>query len=364
MKVMHVEAGKNLYGGALQVFYLLRELAGEGIENILVCPTGSAIAEQAQDCAVVEACTMRGDLDLGFVGRLSALIDRHQPDLVHVHSRRGADLWSLFAAKRKSVPAILTRRVDNPEPGWFARKKYHGYNKVVAISEGIRQVLLSEGVAVDHVRTIHSAVDSDKFSPGRQRNLLSKRFDVPEDALVVAVVAQLIERKGHRYLFEIVPRLLETFPSLRIVVLGKGGMESQLKQDVAQRGLTENIIFAGFHPDIENILPHVDIVAHPALMEGLGVALLQASACAVPIVGAAAGGIPEIVRHEHNGLLVPPADSEALYEALATLLADADLRALYGKNGRALVESDFSIAQMAKRNAALYREVLTEAAKV
>ncbi len=361
MKVMHVEAGKNLYGGALQVFYLLRELANQGIENVLVCPTGSAIGEQAQDVAVVEACTMRGDLDVGFVGRLGKLIERHQPDVLHVHSRRGADVWSLLAAKRKGLPAILTRRVDNPEPAWFARKKYHAYNKVVAISEGIRQVLLSEGVAADHVSTIHSAVDGDKFSPGRQREVLNKRFGLPDDALVVAVIAQLIERKGHRYLFDTVADLAKTFPSLRVLVLGKGAMEDTLKHDVKQRGLTEHIVFAGFHPDIENILPHVDIVAHPALMEGLGVALLQASACAVPIVGAAAGGIPEIVQHEHNGLLVPPADSAALYQALLTLLSDAALRERYGKNGRYLVEQQFSVLQMAQRNAALYQSVLAGA---
>ncbi|MCJ7500627.1 glycosyltransferase, partial [bacterium] len=94
MKILHVETGMNLYGGALQVHYLLRGLADrEGVESVLVCPSGSAIAEAAREnVQTLHAVPMRGDLDLLFIHRLLDIIRKETPDIIHLHSRRGADI--------------------------------------------------------------------------------------------------------------------------------------------------------------------------------------------------------------------------------------------------------------------------------
>jgi len=170
MKVMHVEAGRNLYGGALQVFYLLRHLSTRNVDNILVCPPGSAIGKECREFATIEECRMGGDLDALLCGRLQKIIALHQPDIVHIHSRRGADIWGGLAARRSHTPALLTRRVDNREANFLARWKGGLYKKVVAISEGIRQVQLSMGLTAAHVITIHSAVDTDAYRPAPEDN--------------------------------------------------------------------------------------------------------------------------------------------------------------------------------------------------
>ncbi|MCK5352450.1 glycosyltransferase family 1 protein, partial [bacterium] len=94
MRILHVETGMNLYGGALQVHYLLRGLAGrEDVENVLVCPEGSAIAEAAREnVRTLHPVPMKGDLDLLFVPRLLGIIRKECPDIIHLHSRRGADI--------------------------------------------------------------------------------------------------------------------------------------------------------------------------------------------------------------------------------------------------------------------------------
>ena len=94
MKVLHVEAGMHLYGGALQVVFLLRGLKARGIHSVLACPTGSAIASEAAAHAEVVQMTMKGDADVGLLGRLRKLIREVQPDVVHLHSRRGSDIWA------------------------------------------------------------------------------------------------------------------------------------------------------------------------------------------------------------------------------------------------------------------------------
>jgi glycosyltransferase involved in cell wall biosynthesis len=115
---------------------------------------------------------------------------------------------------------------------------------------------------------------------------------------------------------------------------------------------------AGFRDDLSQILPCLDLLAHPATMEGLGVSLLQASAAGVPIVASRAGGISEAVRDGVNGLLVPPGDAAALGAALSRLLADADLRRRLGAAGRILIRDEFSADVMIEGNLSVYRELV------
>lgn len=363
MKVLHIEAGRHLYGGAHQVLYLLEGLAARGIENILACPQGSAIAHKAQPWAQVIELPMSGELDLMLSRRLYRLLKATRPDLVHVHSRRGVDVWGGIAARRAGIPAVLSRRVDNPEPRWLAHWKYGLYAKVIAISEGIRQVLLKEGVPPEHVVTVRSAVDAAPFLHACERDVFRDTFGLPEQALVLGVIAQLIPRKGHRHLLAILPEIVQRHPEVRVLFFGRGAHRPQLERQVEQRGLTQHVLFTGFCDDLARWLPCLDIIVHPADMEGLGVSLLQGAAAGVPIVATAVGGIPEAVRDGENGLVVPPAEPAALAEALLRLLADATLRTTLGARGRALVQREFSVDAMVQGNLALYQRVLGQGAQ-
>lgn len=363
MRILHIETGRHLYGGALQVCYLLEGLEQRSVENLLVCTKGSEIARAAASYATIEAMPMHGELDLLFPFRLSRLIRTYQPDCVHVHSRRGADLWAGICARRHRTPVIITRRVDNREWPPFARIKYATYNRVVTISEGIRQVLLSEGLAPEQVTCIHSVVKVDHYREPRDRNWFAGQLGVPATAPVIGVIAQLIPRKGHRFLLEITPRLLALFPGLRIVFFGQGPLRQELEAYVTQEGLAGAVSFAGFRKDMSKILPCLDLVVHPALMEGLGVSLLQAAAAAVPIVGARAGGIPEIVRDGLNGRLVEPGNSEQLFGAVSELLGNPALASQFGAAGRDLVLRDFSVDAMVDQYVELYRKLAGEYGK-
>jgi glycosyltransferase involved in cell wall biosynthesis len=356
--ILHVETGRHLYGGALQVYYLLRGLKERGCRNVLVCPEASAIAAAARDVAEVIALPMGGDLDLRFIARLRCAIREMRPDLVHLHSRRGADVLGGIAARREKVPVILTRRVDNPEPRLLASLKYRLYDRVLTISEGIRRVLIDEGVPAGKVQCVHSAVDSVRFRPDCDRAWFNATFGTERGDRAVGMVAQFIERKGHRHLLAAIPPLAREFPRLRVLLFGKGPLENEVTAQIRDLGLEGCVRFGGFRDDLERVLPCLEILVHPAEMEGLGVSLLQAAACAVPIVASAAGGIPEAVRHDENGLLVPPADPAALTAALAGLLRDSDKARRLGDGGRRLVEREFSIAAMVDGNLRVYRELL------
>lgn len=357
MKIVHVETGMHLYGGAQQVAYLLAGLAGQGIDNVLVCPPGAAIGQHFSGSRIrVIETPCAGDLDLGFMLRLRRVLREERPDLVHLHSRRGADVLGGIAARLAGVPAILSRRVDNPESRLVAALKYRLYARVVCISQGIADVLLSEGVPADKVVVVRSAVDAAPWTNPEPREAFCHEFGVRADAPILGVVAQLIERKGHHFLFEALAGLKDQ-QDFSLVVFGQGPRREALEQEARDLGLADRIRFAGFRKDLPRWLGGLDLLVHPALMEGLGVSLLQASAAGVPIIASRAGGMPEAVRDGVNGLLVAPGDTAALRLALQKMLAEPAERRAQGQRGIQLIASEFSVDTMMQGNLALYRSL-------
>ncbi len=360
MRILHLEAGRHLYGGAAQVRTLIDGLGAARVDNVLVCPPGSALAAQPP-AGRVAPVAMHGELDIGMLPRLVRMIRAEQPDLVHVHSRRGADLYGGVAAAIAGVPAVLTRRVDAAEPRWLARLKYRPYATVVALSRAIEAQLAAAGVDDMRLRRIPSAVDTGLYRPDpAARERLLAAFGLRSDALVVAVVAQLIERKRHRRLLAVLPDLVRSEPRLRVLCFGRGPLEQGLAREIDERGLAQVVTLAGFRSDLPQLMSGLDLVVHPAEREGLGLALLEAAAAGVPVVACAAGGVPDVVEHGVTGALVPVGDAAALRAAIEQLLAAPDERRRLGAAARVRAERRFGVAGMVAAHVSLYERVLGE----
>jgi len=361
MHIAHLETGRHLYGGAQQVLYLLEGLANAGVQSTLVCPPDSAICAAAVnlDCKIV-AIPTAGDLDVGFGQRLAGWLKDCQPDLLHVHSRRGADIWGGMAARQTGTPAVLSRRVDNPDFPVIGKVKYRLYERGIAISDDMRSQLHGGAVTNSRLRLVHSAVDADLCQPTWSREQFRAEFGLQNDELAVICVGQLIPRKGQAVLLDAWPSVLETYPRARLILFGHGASEPDLRAQVERHGLGATVNFAGFRNDLRAFLGHTDLLVHPALREGLGICLLEAQAAAVPIVASRAGGIPEAVADGISGLLVRPEDPAAISAAVVGLLGNAEQRAVLGQGGREHVAKHFSLQAMVSGNLAVYRELLQE----
>lgn len=358
LKLMHVEAGENFYGGARQVAFLVEGLARRGVDNVVVCPRGSLTARRMGELpAKLRAIPMAGDLDLPLVGRLRRLLREEKPDLLHLHSRRGPEILGAVAGRLRGLPIVYSRRNDHYESKLVTRFKYRLYDRVVAISQAIGEVLRDSGVPPGKIRVVRSAYAPEPVKP-LGREALRAELGLPREAFVIAVVAQLIRRKGHAVLLEAMPRLLREVPSLHAVFFGKGALQDELERRIAEAGLGARVHLAGYREDLPELLEGLDLVVHPAFAEGLGVSLLQASANGVPIVASRAGGIPEAVRDGVNGLLVPPHDAVALGDAILALARDEPRRRSMGEAGRRLIATEFSVDAMVEGNLAVYRELL------
>ena len=365
LSVAHIETGRHLYGGAQQVVYLLQGLANRGVRNLLIAPQNSEISAAVQSNGSAKVITTRhsGDLSLGFYRETRRILNAEQPKLVHMHSRRGADTLGGLAAKASAVPAVLSRRVDNREHPLAIRFKYPLYRQVIGISQAICHVLSEQGVDQTRLHCVHSTVDSDNFDTStdnrrRARQALNTEYGIPADHLLLAVVAQLIPRKGHRQLLSVLPAVIARQPKLSLLIFGQGPERDAIAAQIDSLGLAKHVQLAGFKSDLDRDLMGIDIIVHPAEKEGLGVALLKASAAGVPIIAGRAGGIPEIVQHEKNGLLFTPGDNAQLQAALELLINAPLQRQAMGAAGIQIAQNQFSIEAMVDGNLAVYQQAL------
>jgi len=361
MKILHVETGRQLLGGPQQVIYLVRGLMDRGHDCTLVCPPGSGADSAARQQGIpVRSLFCAGDIDLPFAYRLTQYIRDSKPDLVHCHSRRGADVLGGLAASFADVPAVVSRRVDNTEMRMLAAMRYRSFRKIVAISEAVAAALREVGVEADRIEVIRSAVDAAPFDRHYARAAIDEAFGIQPHEFAIAAAGQLIERKGHRFLLEAAAALRESQGPFRVVIFGAGELDDALQRQAAALGIDDIVTFAGYREDLDGLLGCFDLLVHPALSEGLGIVTLKAQAAGVPVVAFRAGGLPEAVIDGEAGTLVPPADVAALTGAIATLMADDERRSRYGRAGQERMQAEFSIDTMVERHITLYDAILND----
>lgn len=156
--------------------------------------------------------------------------------------------------------------------------------------------------------------------------------------------------------------LLERFPSpphdLRLAIVGDGPMLEVLRELVASSGLADKVWVPGARSDIADVLRRLSIFVLPSLSEATPVVILEAMASGLPVVATRVGGVPDLVLDNETGLLVAPSAPEALADAMATYVLDAEMRRRHGLAGRARIETAYSIDAMVAGYAALYSDHL------
>jgi glycosyltransferase involved in cell wall biosynthesis len=146
-------------------------------------------------------------------------------------------------------------------------------------------------------------------------------------------------------------------PDALFLVAGPGEHEDMLRQMIEAEQLTTHVRLLGYRNDVYELLQICTLFVMPSLWEGLGVVLLEAGACRVPVVATNVGGIPEVIEHSANGLLVPPKDEYALAEAIIQLLDNPEQRHTMAERGRRIVENQYSSAALAERMESLYESL-------
>jgi glycosyltransferase involved in cell wall biosynthesis len=362
LSIFHCDFRLTWAGGQNQLWLLARGLRERGHRQRIVTRPESELAARARAAGfdVIEH-PYRGEVDPRGYGNLRRWMAAARPDVVHAHDSHSLMPAAVAARLVRPRPAVVGhRRVDFPIRGHpLSRWKYsRGPDRLIAISERVREVLLEDGVPASRIALIPSGIDLET-PPAPEGPSLRGRVDAPEGAPVVLTIASLADYKDHPTLIEAAARLKPREPMTRWAVCGAGGLLDRMRAEVEQRGLSGRVRYLGFVSGARGFLRDADVFCLSSRTEGLGTSVLDAMAAGVPVAATAAGGIPEMIEHQVTGLLASVGDGAALAAAVDRLLDDRALALRLADAARERVR-DFDIERTIARTEALYRQVAAE----
>jgi len=321
---------------------LLKELQRHGIPYAAAPPEGRGLSAGAY---VIKAAAS-----------LRRLIQTRSIDIVH--SQTVVPVLSARLAVRGLRPRpriIFHERGIHPRTYRLIGRPFNYLaDFVIANSHYERSKLIRGGLREDHCRTIHNCMYEDLRWTSDDRTAARRELGLAEHEPAVGVVGRLSVEKGHRYFLEAAARLRERVPHARLVIVGGGPLEDELRQHSRLLGLQNCVIFTGFRRDLRRLYAALDIATVPSLSEPFGNVALEAMAAAKPVVASRVGGLVESVLDHKTGLLVPPGDSHALARAIGTLLDNPSLAQQMAKAGRERVHQYFTLERVVREVEEVY----------
>lgn len=352
MSLFQIDSGKEWRGGQRQSFFLVRELQKKGYPcRFYVQPNSPLYKKAEQEGLPVFPLKVRSEADIIAVLRLARQMKKANCVLVHSHDAHAAAVSAMAASRAKVPLRVISRRVDFPlKNNYFSKIKYRrDVDRIIAISEGVKKVLVSCGIDKKKIKVVPSGIDYTPFENVSSKDYLHREFGFGKNDFLVGIVAHLADHKGHKYLIEAAGILKKKAPNIKLIIVGKGPLRMELDQKVKEVGVEDIVLFLGFREDVPQIMASLDLFVLSSYLEGLGTSILDAMASHLPVVATEVGGIPEVVIHEKTGLLVPPKDPAALAKAILRIYNDRKLAYSYGENGYRVVHEKYSSRAMAKK---------------
>jgi glycosyltransferase involved in cell wall biosynthesis len=358
--------GGVVHGGTSYCSSVLPGLARHGVTTKLCVlreehPAAAALA--ARDVETVFLHRHRWDpralIDLWGVVR------RVRPDILHLLSFKAMTLGSLIA-REAGLAAVLHLHDRTPPPPLLRpvlRRLARQAQATIAVSGSVAEFITGTyHLPASRLTVLHNGIDlaGIRVPCDAERAAQRARLGIPETAPVIAVVGRLFPNKRQAMLIGLMPAVLQACPGAVLLVVGDGAERPDCEAEVRRLGLGGVVRLLGQRPDVTDLLAAADLLALPSGSEGLPYALIEAAALALPAVACATGGVPEIVRHEVTGLLVPPDDAHGFARAIIRVLRDPVLARRLGTAARQHV-GRFDLEHHLGRLIALYHGALAGA---
>ncbi len=308
--------------------------------------------------------------DLRTLYDLVLIIKTEKPDVVHTHTSK-AGILGRIAAKIDRVPLNVHTPHGHVFFGhfgpilsrifmWIERLFEPLTNRVIVLTDGERKDYTDLNVyPEDKLVQIHSGVDIEKFKQVPVCAIEKKRsLGLEQNGLVVGFIGWLLPIKGPMHLLNAMVDVWQDHEDTNLVFIGKGDLDVDLRAAALRAGANGRVNFLGWRNDIDEILPLFDILVLPSLNEGMGRVLVEAMAAGKPVVASNIGGIPDLVKHDHNGLLVRPGDEKALATSIKQLISNPQKARLMGQHGREFCRQ-FSVEAMVEKIDTLYGKLLS-----
>lgn len=285
-------------------------------------------------------------------------------DIIHTNGYF-ADIIGIPAARMMGIPSIstchgfITNDMKLKLYCFLDRMVLLFANKIIAVSDDIKDNLAKIGIKKSKIRVILNSVESnsDRSALKFSRMQIPSNLDLQDEDLVLGYVGRLSEEKGTKFLIEAVSSLDQAKVPVKLLLIGDGHQKRELERLVQEKGLNRKVLFVGFQDRIEVWLKMLDVFVLPSLSEGTPMALLEAMAQGLPVVASNVGGIPSIIRSGYNGILTEPANQRKLVDAISMIYQNSQFRASLGVSAKKTVRERFNAAIWVKEIESLYLSI-------
>ena len=229
---------------------------------------------------------------------------------------------------------------------------------IIANSKATKRTILANTVqwlSEEKIEIIYNGIDLKKIDQAELKTDIREEFGIADDEILLANVGRLSRQKGHKYLVKVVKLLSERYQNFKVLVVGKGEIENEIKEQVKELGLEQHIIFTGFRTDVYSIMKQIDFLLHTALWEGFGFVVAEALAAKTPVVSTDVSNISEIMIDGETGYLAESKNPNDIAKKVEKMI-ETDNRQEMGKLGRKIVAENFAFQDQIDRLIKLYLE--------
>jgi len=350
MRVDLLITGLDIIGGA-EVF--VRQISpkliqsGVGLHVITVKSGGVLINELRNENVQVTELGIRNKNDLSVFRKLNELWNQDKPDVLHTHLFH-AGIIGRVTGKYSKIPKIIVHQHGYEYNRTLRRILFDKLSsnlvtQYIVSCEAVAKILQTrEKINNKKISIVYNGIDLYAFDHSGN---LSENIDhlLRIGSPLVCSIGRLEPEKGQKEIILAINRLLKQGQDVNLLLVGSGSSEASLKKLTRDLGLEEKILFTGTIREIPSLLSRIDIFVLASKWEGISMAILEAMAARKPVIATAVGGTPELINHQHTGLLVQVDDETALSNAIIHLLRNPALCKSFGEEGRHRIEKEFQI---------------------
>ena len=359
--ILHLDSELGWRGGQQQAVYLFEYLLKNNYKTHFICRIESKLAGYfKQNDYPFHSLPLKNELDLYSAWKIAQFCQKNHYQILHLHSAHALALGLLAKVFYRELKLIGVRRVDfKIKRNIFSQIKYKSnwIDVIIAISDNIKRVMLDDGIPANKIKTIRSGIDIHKFDKVPCNSSLKKDLDIPSDSLVIGTVAAIVGHKDYPNLLKAAEIVINSREQVVFIAAGTGDKEKEVFALAKKLNLKGRFKFLGYRNDVGQLLKLMDIFVLASQMEGLGTSVLDAMSVGLPIVGTNAGGIPEMLKQNVSGLIVPKQNPQALADSLLKLIDKRELREKISQNAKQEVKQ-FDVSLTAKKNIELYRQLI------
>jgi glycosyltransferase involved in cell wall biosynthesis len=369
IKVLHIVGGGEFGGAEQHLLTLIKKIDRSEFELHIACLFAEPLAPLVdKEGFPAHIFPMQSKFDWKPIGNLASLIKTEGFHIVHTHGVR-ANLIGRLAAKRAGVSHIVTtvhsvlafdyNRLPDRLINRLCEYTTRGLTeRFITVCDKLAVELTADGVPKEKIFTIHNGLELEKYNPDISGDPIRQEFGIAEDRIVMGIIARLHPVKGHTYLLEALALAVKKVPGLLLMIVGTGPDRAMLEEKCRELALGNNVVFTGFRRDVPAILASLDFLVLPSLSEGLSLTIMEGMAMKKPVLATAVGGTPEIISHQVDGYLVPPADADALAAGILRMSGEPEKVRDMGLAARRTIEERFTAAIMADKTTRIYRSLI------